>query len=138
RTADVATLAQQADTGLREARNLRGPQSQVAQVVDGRGRVIDATPGLTGYSLLRPTQLRGVHDTPVFFKRTLDGQHLRLLATPLRAQGKRVVIVVGASLAGNAAVLADLRQQLLIGGPLALLLASLAGYLLAAAALRPV
>jgi signal transduction histidine kinase len=63
---------------------------------------------------------------------------VRLLATPVVAQGQHVVIVVGSSLEQRAAALADLRTQLLVGGPIALLLASIAGYLLAAAALRPV
>jgi two-component system, OmpR family, sensor kinase len=49
-----------------------------------------------------------------------------------------VVVVVGASLQPREAALADLRGQLLIGGPIALILASLAAYFLAAAALRPV
>jgi signal transduction histidine kinase len=61
-----------------------------------------------------------------------------VLAVSVRAQDKKLVVVVGASLEPRNGALADLRQQLLIGGPIALLLASIAGYLLAAAALRPV
>jgi heavy metal sensor kinase len=52
--------------------------------------------------------------------------------------GTRFVVVSGASLGDRDEALTALRRQLLIGGPIALLLASLAGYLLAGAALRPV
>jgi heavy metal sensor kinase len=48
------------------------------------------------------------------------------------------VVVVGASLEERGEALENLTRQLLLGGPLALLVASLLGYLLAAAALRPV
>jgi two-component system, OmpR family, sensor kinase len=48
------------------------------------------------------------------------------------------VTVVGASLEDRASALRKLGTLLLIGGPAALLLASLAGYGVAAAALRPV
>jgi signal transduction histidine kinase len=47
-------------------------------------------------------------------------------------------MIVGQSLEQRNLALSDLRGVLLIGGPLALLLASLAGYLLTGAALRPV
>jgi len=48
------------------------------------------------------------------------------------------VIVVGAPLALRDEALAGLQSELLVGGPIALLLASLIGYFVAAAALRPV
>jgi signal transduction histidine kinase len=63
---------------------------------------------------------------------------VRLLAFPLHAQNKNLVVVVGASLETRLNALEDLKTQLLLGGPIALLLASFAGYLLAGAALRPV
>nr|MDQ6915728.1 ATP-binding protein [Actinomycetota bacterium] len=62
----------------------------------------------------------------------------RLLATSVRAQGRHLVVVVGASLADRDRALANLGTLLLIGGPVALLLAALAAYGVAAAALRPV
>ena len=47
-------------------------------------------------------------------------------------------MIAGASLESRQAALADLSRVLLLGGPIALLLASLAGYGVAAGALRPV
>ena len=55
----------------------------------------------------------------------LDDARVRLLATPV---GRTAIVVAGASLEDRDEALAGLRTQLLIGGPLALLLASLAGY----------
>src|SRR6266581_1189942 len=57
-----------------------------------------------------------------------------MLAVPVA----RFVLVAGATRQNRAETLNSLRDAFLIGGPLALLLATLAGYLLAGAALRPV
>ena len=138
RATDVAALAQQADTGLRTARHLPGPDSGFAEVIGPTGAVIDATPGLPTSPLLTASQLATARLRPHFIERAIGTEHVRLLAQPVNAQGQRLVIVVGASLEPRAEALTDLRRQLLVGGPIALLLASLAGYLLAAAALRPV
>jgi signal transduction histidine kinase len=62
----------------------------------------------------------------------------RLLATPVKVNGATAVVVAGASLDDRHDAVAALRTQLLLGGPLLLLLASLAGYALATATLRPV
>jgi len=137
RAADVAALVEQADTGLREAQNLRGPDNGFAQVVGPRGTVIDSTPGLD-QPLLTDDQLGRARRGQTFVERTVDGEHVRLLAMPVTAQDQRLVVIVGASLEPRADALADLEGQLLVGGPIALLLASIAGYLLGAAALRPV
>jgi two-component system, OmpR family, sensor kinase len=138
RAGDVGALVQQADTGLQDAHNLRGPDNGFAQVAGMRGNIVDATPGLAHLPLLAAGQLQSARQHSLFLVRTLGGERVRMLAVPVTAQGQRLVIVVGASLEPRATALTDLRRQLLVGGPIALLLASLAGYLLAAAALRPV
>jgi two-component system OmpR family sensor kinase len=137
RATDVAALIKQTDTGLREGRSAR-PDNGFAQVIDGRGRVVDATPGIARGPLLTGAQIQESRVHASFFAGTIGTEHVRLLAVPTTAQDQRLMVVVGASLEPRAATLADLRRQLLIGGPIALVLASLAGYLLAAAALRPV
>lgn len=137
RAVDVAALVEQADSGLREAQNLRGPENGFAQVLGPQGAVVDATPGL-GEPLLTRDQLERAGRGRALFERTVFDEQVRLLATPVAAQDERLVVVVGASLEPRAEALADLKRQLLVGGPIALVLASLAGYLLAAAALRPV
>lgn len=138
RSADLSALAQQADTGLKEARGLRGPDSGFAQIVGARGQIVDATAGLTQRPLLLDAQLAKARRGSTFVASEINGEHVRMLALPVTADGKPIVVVVGSSLEQRTQTLTDLRTQLLVGGPIALLLASLAGYLLAAAALRPV
>jgi two-component system OmpR family sensor kinase len=138
RAADVAALVEQADTGLRESRTLRGPDSGFAQAVTAAGKVVDSTPGLATQTLLDAAQLERARNGRTFFEQTLGDEPVRLLAVPVTAQGQRLVVIVGSSLEPRAVTLAKLQGQLLVGGPMALLLASVLGYLLAAAALRPV
>ncbi|MHB1243814.1 MAG: sensor histidine kinase [Gaiellaceae bacterium] len=138
RAADVAALVEQADTGLREAGYLRGPDNGFAQVVEAQGVVVDATPGLANQSLLDDSQLERARRGASFFVREVDDEQVRLLALPVVAQDQRLVIIVGTSLEPRSDALSELVGQLLLGGPVALLLASLGGYVLAAAALRPV
>jgi two-component system, OmpR family, sensor kinase len=138
RGADVSALVQQADTGLREAQQLSAATDGFAQVLLARGTLFDWTPGLSGRSLLSKPELTRANSGPSFISTTLQGEHVRLLAFPLHAQNKNLVVVVGASLETRLNALEDLQTQLLLGGPIALLLASFAGYLLAGAALRPV
>ncbi len=62
----------------------------------------------------------------------------RILAAPASVRGERVAVVVASSLEPRDQALDRLLRELLLGGPLALLVATLAGYGLAASALRPV
>lgn len=143
RVQDVASLVQQSSSGLREASStgrLEDGESY-AQVLTPAGRIVDTTPQLRTTPLLDRTQLARAANAPL----TLDlgpigatDHASRLLAIPVLAQDSKLVVVAGTSLEPRSEALAGLRSQLLLGGPIALLLASLAGYGLAAAALRPV
>jgi two-component system OmpR family sensor kinase len=141
RAADVAALAQQSDTGLADARTRgRGANNGFAQLIDASGRVLDRTPGLAARPLLGTAAVnrarRGV--TVMTDLRLAGDQPVRLLAESAHAQDQNIVIIVGQSLEQRNLALGDLGSVLLAGGPVALLLASLAGYLLTGAALRPV
>ena len=141
RAADVAALAQQSDTGLSDARPRggRASRAELAQMIDASGRVLDRTPGLPARPLLTPAAITAARRATVVTNARLVGdQAVRLLAEPVRAQDQQLVIVVGQSLQERNLGLSDLRGVLLVGGPIALLLASFAGYLLTGAALRPV
>lgn len=143
RADDVTALVGQADSGLVEAggRRLVEESEGFAQVIDEAGNVLDATPRVRARPLLSPAELAEARRRTILLDRgPLPGldQASRLLATPVRGQDQRLVVVVGASLEDRQDALEGLRTQLVIGGPVALLLASLAGYALAAAALRPV
>lgn len=137
----LATLAQQSDTGLAEARLTRvgGDQLQVAQLLNAKGEVIDATAGVRQRPLLGPSDLAQARQGGVLVNPTLpNGELVRLLAVPIRAQEQGLIAVVGQSLEDRDEAIRDLTNVLLIGGPVALLLSSLAGYVLIGAALRPV
>jgi two-component system OmpR family sensor kinase len=109
-----------------------------AELLDVEGRVLRATPGLQGQPILTPREARRASRTPFVAERpeigALDAS--RMLATPVSLHGQPAVLVVGAKNEHDA--LASLRKQLLVGGPLALAFAALAGYLLAGMSLRPV
>jgi len=116
------------------------PGESYAQLVDG-GRVVDATPPLGGKPVLRGDQLRAAARGPLYA--TLPSvpglnESSRVLATPVQRDGRRLLLIVGDTRQNDLETLASFRNELLIAGPIALLLASLAGYLLAGIALRPV
>jgi heavy metal sensor kinase len=138
----VAALVSQADSGLRQGGNTAARSDTFAQVLTAQGRVFDASPQLGGGALLSGTHLRAALRHSLELDRSVvmrgEPERIRLLATPVSAQGQRLVVVVGASLADRDHALNTLRYELLIGGPAALMLVALAGYLLARAALRPV
>ncbi len=108
-----------------------------AELVSADGRVLDATAPIGRRALLTEAELIRARRGPVFVNRSsapgLD-EPARLLAVPL----DRNVLVAGATRENRAEILRSLRTAFLIGGPLALVLASLGGYVLAGAALRPI
>jgi len=135
RAADVAATTAVAGG---EAGAVAEPDENLTQIVGPDGEIVDATPPLEGTSLLTEDELAQAREGTVVVERDrvagLDEERFRLLGTPAGGH----VVVVGASLGDRDEALAELRNQLLAGGPIALLLASLTGYALAAAALRPV
>ena len=141
RAADVAALVAQADTGLREAppNAFVSAGNDFAQVLDAHGHIIDETPGLGRTPLVARDQIANVDARPLPIKRAYRRNvPVRLLVLPVHAQDKRLLVVVGTSLRSRDTALASLRRELVVGGPIALLLVSLIGYALAAGALRPV
>ena len=143
RAQDVASLVQQSDSGLSQSSSTGIIESgeSYAQVLTLNGRVVDTTPQLGSSPLLDRSQRARATRRPILLDVGPVGatdHPSRLLALPIAAQGTRLIVVVGTSLEARDEALASLRTQLLIGGLFALLLASLAGYGLAAAALRPV
>ena len=111
-----------------------------AELLTVRGAVADATAPIRR-PLLTGAELRRAHTHQLFANRSsvpgLD-EPARLLAVPLTRGSDRLVLVVGATRENRVETLRSLRAAFAIGGPLALLLVSLAGYALAGAALRPI
>ncbi len=112
-----------------------------AEILSPSGAVVDSTADVAGHVLLTPTQLaRASQATIVLDRVEVAGSAgtSRLLATPVHAQSKDLIIVVGSSLKDRTQALDQLLTELLIGGPIALILAAALAYLLATRALRPV
>ena len=114
----------------------------VAQLIGPGGSVLRATPQLERQPLLSAEELARARRGEIVLERAslpgLAGGAWRLLATPAGNGSGPAVAVVAASLEPREEALDHLLVQLLLGGAGALLLASLAGYAVAAAALRPV
>jgi heavy metal sensor kinase len=112
-------------------------QGGLVQVLDSAGKVAGTTERALGANpVLPPARLRGgkTVDVTVVALR----EDFRLAAAPAEDDGETYTVIAGASLEQRRAALADLGRVLLLGGPIALLLAALAGYGVAAGALRPV
>lgn len=111
------------------------------QILDARGRLLDGAPPLDVPALTRE-ELARTRDAPITLERgslpSADGDESRLLARSVEARGEDFTVVSGVSLEERNASLESLKTLLLIAGPLSLLFASIAGYGVASAALRPV
>ena len=140
RAADLAALVRSSPAGASDAdaSNLIEPDERVAQVLRGDGEV---TGGARGRPLLSVAETRRALRGTIALERErvagIEGPG-RLLATPVTTADGTFAVVVGASLDDRDEALASLLLVLAVGGTVALLLASLAGYGVAAAALRPV
>ncbi len=128
RSADISALV------ARSGRLADSDRDAVAQVLDPSGRVTDATREAGSRAWLTPAETRRALRGPVTVDRTHGDDHLRVRAVP----GGGGVVVVGEDLDPRTAAVSSLGTLLLIGGPILLLLAALAGYGATAAALRPV
>jgi len=144
----LSTRAENLAAALSQAGGATGtrgllPQEEegFAQVLTPRGRVLASTPTVGGASLLAGPQLATamgdelIVDIPPV--RRLE-EPARLLATPARVDGRGLLVVVGTAVDDRDDSLSSLRSILLVGGPVALLLASLACFGVATRALRPV
>jgi signal transduction histidine kinase len=106
------------------------------QLLAANGTVLRSTNGLSPEPLLPAATLRGIRG-PTFFERTVPGVQdtARLLAVPV---GAGRFLVVGTTMADRTDALNRLLLVLGVAGPVALLLASLAGWFVAGLGLRPV
>jgi signal transduction histidine kinase len=113
---------------------LEDPEESFVEVLSADARVLDAT------GLLGPREVREATREGLLVERSVPGIEgtTRVLARPLSAAPGSAVLVVGQSLDDRSEALAGLVASLAIGGSVAVALASIVGYLLAAAGLAPV
>ena len=106
----------------------------IAELVGADGKVIESLPKPL------PALASGAVTTTSHASIEIKGlrHHWRIVRTPTKVDGRPATLVVGRSLAARAETLDRLGHEFLFAAPVALLIALLAGYGLAAAALRPV
>jgi len=146
RGAEASTLVRAAAGGGLddvEANPLIEADESFAQVLRADGEVVDATAQLGDQPVLDAAEVERALVEPTFFERDSDAVsgvegRARLLAAPVDTPDGQLIAVVGSSLGDRDEALTGLGTLLAIGGPAALLVASLAGYWAAATALRPV
>ena len=109
-------------------------------MLDADGDVVDTTTGAGDDSLLDAASLAEARQGVVIVERRAPGRRRGAAAGAARATptARKEIVVVGEPLAQRERALGALHALLAIGGPIALLIASVVGYVLAAAALRPV
>jgi two-component system OmpR family sensor kinase len=139
------TLRAQAQEALSHTSDEHGPVDTVdaagertlAQVLAPGGTVLRSVPANLPSLLSATDTARVLSGAEVYRTESLKSPsgHWRALAIPAPAGG---AVVVARSLEPREETLNRIYREFLVAGPLAILLASLAGYALAAAALRPV
>jgi signal transduction histidine kinase len=140
RSDDVAALVRQSDTGL-EAGGGRLAESEAGfvQILTPDGRWLDGTTRVRAPAIL-PEDTQRALQVPTVVERSVPGIEgtARMLARPVAARRGFLIVVAGASLEERDEALSGLVTSFLIGGPIAVLLASGIGYLLATAGFSPV
>ena len=136
-------LASAAAGGATRVEDLRfvGDEDGLAQVIDSDGSITAAFGYPARSQLLTDDELGRARGARIVIERIVEGSDgdlapARLVAEPVAGESGRVVLV-GESLEDRDDALDALLTQLLIALPLALLVSSGIGYLVAAAALRP-
>jgi two-component system, OmpR family, sensor kinase len=143
RTQDLAALISRPGAALANENSGRFIErgESYAQLLAPDGQVLDATRPLGRVSLLSRAELSRAGRGAIYVdKPPIPGlnEGSRLLATRIPRSGRPAVLVVGATRQNNVETLGNFRDELLIAGPIALLLASGIGYLLAGLSLRQV
>ena len=108
-----------------------------AQLLRADGSVLDSAGGIRGEALSQAERRRAAGGERILLERKVPGVEgtSRVLAKADRGTG---VVAVGRSLDDRNETLSDLVASFALGGPMAVVFASLLGYALAAAGLRPV
>ena len=141
RTGDLAARIMDTTPEEIELGNSEDPEDSFSQIVSSEGNVIDSTsPSLTEPAL-STDELAAVDSNPAAVDvgqlPGIDGD-ARLFARVAEREGERFVTVAGVATQDRDETLAGLVKTFAIVAPIALLLASGAGYGLATVAMRPV
>ena len=140
RAGALAALVRANRGDLRQLDLAAGDDDGIAQLVGDDGSLLASAPA-SERPLVSVGDLARAGAEPLFLAREsapgLGDEKVRVLVRPLDTSAGRI-LVVGASLEDRDEALDGLLTQLVVVGPLALLVTSAVGYGLASAALRPV
>ena len=139
RATDIAALIARSGPRIPGARGDRFIESEESftQILDAQGRIVDSSSRASSEPLLDADEIERAQEGSLTLTRdnaVEEGDPARMFAVPVDGY----TLVVGQATDDNEESLTTLRLLLGIGLPIALVLASLAGYAVAAAALRPV
>lgn len=128
--------------GAGPAIGISDEDERFVQVLDREGRIVDATPTVGEQPVLGPGELARASTEGAFSleRNEISGIEgsARLLVVPFDGPDGRLVLVAGTSLEERDEAVREFLLALLVVAPAVLVLASLLGYGLATAALRPV
>lgn len=139
RATAVTALARQSGPEAVAATPLEDAEESFVQVLDLDGRLLGSA-GTARQSALSPSEVDQATAGDTWVERVLPGVDgmARILAREVPTEDPVVVVVVGQSLVNRDDALRDVRNSFAIGGPLAVLVASVVGFWLARLGLRPV
>ncbi len=143
RADDLARQLSDSEPGeieLGDRRSEDGPDI-LTEILRSDGRIVAASTGRPFEPILDPDQLAAARAEPTYFDATdvpgiEDGA--RLFARPVSGDGGELIVLAGSSTGDRTETLKSLATTFAIGGPVALLIASALGYVLATFAMRPV
>ena len=141
RSDDVAALVRSSETSSSLVGGPRLVESDEGfiQILTPNGRLVNGTTE-NRVPALRPDEARTAARRPLTLERHVPGVDgpARILARSANSPRRTLVVVTGASLSDRDDTLETLARSFLFGGPIAVLLASGIGYLLATIGFRPV
>ena len=113
---------------------------QVAQILDGRGRVVETTAEAGPRPVIASAVNTEATERPVFVDVHVgrEREPVRVLARPAVIDGRSRVVVVATSLEPTHEAVRRARDALVVGGIVAVSVAGFGGWMLAGAALQPV
>jgi len=138
RAAAAANIIVQSGSEAVAATPLEDAEESFVQVLDLDGRLL-AYAGTARLPALWPPEVDNALSDDVWMERFLPGVdgRARILVREVTTD-KSVVVVVGQSLVNRDEALRDVRNSFAVGGPIAVLVASMMGFWLASLGLRPV
>lgn len=139
-SAQANTLAQSLRGVSNAGQAILRSRDIVAQVLDPAGRVVDGTREAGPRPVVSSSVIRAAARGRVVVNVTVHKEHepYRVLAAPVSTVDGQRIVVVATSLEPTNEAVNRVRDALVFGGAIAVLVAGVGGWLLARAALRPV